>query len=167
MKAIFWFSFVTILYVYLGYPALLAWIRGWRSRQVRKASLEPNVTIVVAAYNERDRIAQKLENCLDLAYPREKLQIVVSLDGPTDGTEFVVWQYAKRGVQMVHSRSHRGKAAALNAGMRHADGDIVVFADSRQSFDRNAVRRLVENFADPDVGAVSGELVLLDGNSGE
>ena len=101
---------------------------------------------------------KKLKNCLSLDYPRRKVQIVVSLDGPTDGSEFLVWKYASKGVEMVHSREHRGKAAALNSAMRRATGEIVIFADVRQSFDRRAIRELVANFADESVGAASGEL---------
>jgi cellulose synthase/poly-beta-1,6-N-acetylglucosamine synthase-like glycosyltransferase len=127
-----------------------------------KGQCEPSVSVVIAAHNERDRIAQKLENCLTLDYPKRKLQIIVSLDGPTDGTEFVVWNYVRRGVEMVHSSTHRGKAAALNAAMRRAKGEIVIFADARQTFDSQAIRHLVANFVDENVGAVSGELLLSD-----
>jgi cellulose synthase/poly-beta-1,6-N-acetylglucosamine synthase-like glycosyltransferase len=102
---------------------------------------------------------------MELDYPRGKLQIVVALDGPTDGTEFVVWRYVGSGVQMVHLKDHTGKPSALNAGMRRATGEIVVFADVRQTFSRDAIRRLVENFADRSVGAVTGQLVLLTNES--
>jgi poly-beta-1,6-N-acetyl-D-glucosamine synthase len=167
MKGVFWVSVSFVLYVYAGYPLLLALVRrrGWKA--VRKSFHEPPVTIVIAAYNEAERIDRKLRNCLELDYPRAKLQIIVSLDGPTDGTEFLVWRYARQGVEMVHSKQHLGKPHALNSGMRRATGEIVVFADARQIFDRQAVRRLVENFADPSVGAVSGELVLVNENRSE
>jgi cellulose synthase/poly-beta-1,6-N-acetylglucosamine synthase-like glycosyltransferase len=141
---------------------VLAIHRRFRARPVKKEYREPQVSIVIAAHNEGARIGKKIENCLELDYPRRKLQIIVSLDGPTDGTEFVVWKYAARGVEMVHSREHCGKAAALNRAMRRANGEIVVFADVRQTFDRSAIRELVANFADHRVGAASGELLLLD-----
>lgn len=167
MKTLFWLSIALVLYVYAGYPLLLALLcRRW-SRPVRKQAIEPAVTIIIAAYNEYERIERKLRNCLDLDYPRPKLQIVVSLDGPTDGTEFVVWKYARHGVEMVHSKQHRGKPGAINDGMRRATGDIVIFADTRQTFQPDAIRRLVENFADPQVGAVSGELMLAAGADAE
>src|SRR5262249_41246903 len=151
-----------VVYVYFGYPALLVLWRKLAARPVRKQYCEPAVSIVIAAYNERDRIEQKLNNCLALDYPKRKLQIIVSLDGPTDGTELTVWKYARRSVELVHSKQHLGKAAALNRAMRRAAGEIVVFADVRQMFDRKAVRELVANFADDTVGAVSGELLLMD-----
>src|SRR6266850_2756172 len=167
METIFWFSFIFIFYVYFGYPAVLAMLRIFAARPVKKAFYEPTVSIVIAAYNERERIGEKLMNCLALDYPRHKLQIIVALDGPTDGTEFVVWKYAAQGIEMSHSTEHLGKASALNRAMRQATGEIVVFADVRQTFDRVAIRELTANFADPQVGAASGELVLMDESRGE
>jgi cellulose synthase/poly-beta-1,6-N-acetylglucosamine synthase-like glycosyltransferase len=162
MRLIFWLSVAIVLYIYAGYPLLLALLRQRGTKRVRKASFEPTVSIIIAAYNEYECIGRKLRNCLDLDYPRSKLQIVVSLDGPTDGTESIVRSYTRHGVEMIHSKRHRGKPTALNLGMRQATGDIVVFADARQTFERGAIRRLTENFADPEVGAVSGELMLID-----
>jgi cellulose synthase/poly-beta-1,6-N-acetylglucosamine synthase-like glycosyltransferase len=167
MELIFWISFVIVFYVYLGYPALLMAWRQLAGRPVKKEYWEPTVSIVIAAHNERQKLETKLKDCLALDYPRRKLQIVVSLDGPTDGSEFVVWKYAAQGVVMVHSAEHLGKAAALNRGLSRSSGEIVVFADARQSFHRRAVRELVANFADNTVGAVSGELLLIDDSKHE
>lgn len=162
MAAVFWLSFLFVFYVYVGYPLLLLIWRRCRARPVKKAPFEPTVSIVIAAHNEREQIEFRLQNCLALDYPKRKLQIIVSLDGPTDGTEFIVWKYAARGVEMVHSKERAGKAVALNRALRRATGEIVVFADARQTFGRNAIRELACNFADESVGAVSGELILLD-----
>ncbi len=162
LTLLFWLSFAAVAYVYIGYPVLLMLSRRLLGRSVRKARIEPTVTILIAAHNERNRIERRLQNCFELDYPRRKLQIIVATDGPTDGTEFVVWKYAARGVELAHSKEHLGKPHALNVGMRRAKGDIVVFADSRQMFERDAIRKLVANFADSSVGAVSGELVLLE-----
>jgi len=162
MEGVFWLSFFIVFYVYLGYPAVLLIWKRVGARPVHKRYWEPTVSIVIAAHNEKERIEKKLRNCLSLRYPKDKLQIIVSLDGPTDGSEFLVWKYAAQGIELVHSRQHTGKAGALNRAMRRATGDIVVFADVRQMFDRNAVRELVANCADQSVGAVSGELLLVD-----
>jgi len=162
MQLVFWASALFIGYVYFGYPAVLLIWKRIAARPVTKRYWEPTVSIVIAAHNEKDRIEKKLKNCLSLDYPKRKLQIIVSLDGSTDGSEFLVWKYAAEGVEMVHSRQHTGKAGALNRAMRRANGEIVVFADVRQAFDRGAVRELVANFADASVGAVSGELLLMD-----
>jgi biofilm PGA synthesis N-glycosyltransferase PgaC len=171
VAVIFWLSLSFVVYVYLGYPAVLAMLRRIKSRPVKKHYWEPQVSIVIAAYNERQTIENKLRNCLALDYPKRKLQIIVSLDGPTDGSEFVVWQYAARGVELVHSKEHYGKASALNRAVRRARGEIIIFADVRQTFAESAIRELVANFADQTVGAVSGELLLMsraeDGTEGE
>jgi len=162
IKTLFWLSFAFVFYVYLGYPAVLLIWRRIAPRPVKKEYWEPTTTLVIAAHNERQTIEAKLRNCLALDYPKRKLQIIVSLDGPTDGSEFVVWKYVSHGVEMVHSREHAGKAAALNRALRRATGDIVVFADVRQTLSPNAIRELTAGFADETVGAVSGELLLMD-----
>jgi cellulose synthase/poly-beta-1,6-N-acetylglucosamine synthase-like glycosyltransferase len=167
MRAAFWFSFAFVFYVYLGYPVVLALWRRIHARPVNKRYCEPTVTIVIAARNEKETIERKLQNCLALDYPRHKLQIIVSLDGPTDGSEFIVWKYAGRGIEMVHSKEHAGKAAALNRALRRATGQIVVFADVRQMFRRNVIHELTKNFGDETVGAVSGELLLMNGDDQE
>jgi cellulose synthase/poly-beta-1,6-N-acetylglucosamine synthase-like glycosyltransferase len=102
---------------------------------------------------------RRLRNLLGLDYPREKVQIIVSLDGSTDGTENVVKRYPA--IQLVHARQ-RGKAAAINTAMAHAKGEVIVFADARQTFDSQTLRELAANFADPRIGAVTGELILAD-----
>jgi len=162
MQVLFWLSFAFVVYVYLGYPSLLLLWRRFGARPVKKKYCEPMVTLVIAAHNERTNIEWKLKNCLSLDYPKRKLQIVVSLDGSTDGSEYVVWKYVSNGVELVYSPNHAGKAVALNRALRRARGEIVVFADVRQTFSSNAIRELVANFADDTVGAVSGELLLMD-----
>src|SRR5215470_3403992 len=114
MRVVFWLSLALVFYVYFGYPALLLLWRRMRARPVKKKYCEPTVTIVIGARNEKETIERKLKNCLELDYPRHKLQVIISLDGPTDGSEFIVWKYVSRGIEMVHSKEHAGKAAALN-----------------------------------------------------
>ena len=161
-EAIFWGSLAGIAYVYVGYPLLLLAWRRWGRRPVLKRHQEPSVSLVIAMRNERTNVQARLQNCLDLDYPRAKLQVIVSLDAPTDGTEVLVRHFADKGVEVVYSPVHRGKAEALNSGVALATGEIVLFTDARQRFEKSAVRELVANFADASVGAVSGELVLLD-----
>jgi poly-beta-1,6-N-acetyl-D-glucosamine synthase len=165
MEILFWLSFLFIGYVYVGYPALLSVVRRVMNRPIHKQYSEPRVSIIIAAYNERERLERKVQNCLSLDYPKDKLQIIVSLDGSTEGSGFLL--SAPGGVTVVRSRSHRGKASALNSAMRHATGEIIVFADVRQTFDPRAVRELAANFADHRVGAVSGELILRDETQAE
>jgi biofilm PGA synthesis N-glycosyltransferase PgaC len=162
VEAIFWTSLSCIAYVYAGYPLLLVVWRKFAQRPVHKRYQEPSVSLVVAMHNERKNARPKIENCFDLDYPANKLQVIVSLDAPTDGTEALVRDYADRGVDVVYSPVRRGKAAALNSGVAMATGEVLLFTDARQQFDKSAVRELVANFADESVGSVSGELFLLD-----
>jgi cellulose synthase/poly-beta-1,6-N-acetylglucosamine synthase-like glycosyltransferase len=161
VEVIFWISLGLISYVYIGYPCLLVLWRMVRQQGIRKSEWEPSVTIIIAAWNERSRLRQKIDNCLQLDYPRDKLQVVVSLDGPTDGSEEIVRGYADAGIEMVHTLRHNGKAAALNAATEVARGDVLVFSDARQALDPSAIRELVSNFSDDSVGVVSGELILV------
>jgi cellulose synthase/poly-beta-1,6-N-acetylglucosamine synthase-like glycosyltransferase len=166
-KAVFWIALACTAYVYVGYPLLLLVWRWWEGRPVRKRYQEPSVSLVIAMHNERNYVQPKMQNCFELDYPPAKLQVIVSLDAPTDGTEALVREYAGMGVDIVGSSVHRGKAETLNSGVAIATGEIVLFADARQKFERRAVRELVANFADASVGAASGELMLLDEHSRE
>lgn len=155
-----------VLYAYCGYPLLLFVWKSLASRPVRKAPaappFEPDVTLILAAFNEKGNIRQKIQNCLSLDYPREKLQIIVALDGPEDGTEVLALTFASQGVQVSYTPRHTGKAAALNSAVARARGSLLVFVDTRQRLDRMVIRELAANFSDPSVGAVSGELILSD-----
>jgi biofilm PGA synthesis N-glycosyltransferase PgaC len=160
MALLFWATVAIIVYVYAGYPVLLrAWSR-LRPRPVRTAAgaHAPGVSIVIAARNEGARLAGRIQNLLDLDYPAGLRQIIVSSDGSTDDT---LEQLARFGAAVdVVSLPAGGKAAALNAAVAQARHDIVVFADARQVFAEDALRHLTAPFADPQVGAVSGELLL-------
>jgi len=157
---LFWTCGLVLAYTYLGYP-LLAWARAaLRSRPPRAGGIEPSVTVLLAAHNEADRIDGRLENLLALDYPRDRLEIVLGSDGSTDSTAEQARAWEPHGVSVVAFESRRGKPAVLNDLVPKARGEIVVLGDARQRFDRDAVRALVAPFADPRVGAVSGELVL-------
>jgi biofilm PGA synthesis N-glycosyltransferase PgaC len=156
----FWGSAVLLAYVYFGYP-LLAVIRARFSRRTRlRAPIEPFVSIVVIAHNEEDRIGARIENLLALDYPSRRREIVIASDGSTDSTVARARLYEQQGVSVRSFAAWRGKSAVLNVVVPGLRGDIVLFADARQRFDPGTLRTLVENFADPAVGAVSGELVL-------
>lgn len=161
-EAIFWLSFAFIGYVYFGYPLLLSALRRLLRRPIQKGDWEPTISMVIAAHNEKDTIAAKIRNCLQLDYPVAKLEMIVSLDGSTDGTDRIARQYENGRIRVFHSPRHRGKAAALNRGAAAARGELIVFADARQHIHRRALRELAANFRDSSVGAVSGEMILVE-----
>lgn len=160
-KLLFWWSLFMITFPYLVYPLLL-WVRcRVRPKTIRKGPIEPFVSLLIVAHNEERWIGRKIENCLELDYPPEKLEIVVVSDGSTDRTDAIIERYRDRGVRYAKPfPQQRGKTACLNAMIPRLRGEIVILADARQRFNREAIRALVENFADPEVGAATGELYL-------
>ncbi len=159
MKLLFWISFALIAYVYLGYAILLALYSRLRRHPIRRQQIMPTVSIVIAARNEATNLPAKLLNLRQLDYPRELLQIIIASDGSTDSTPEILLSYASEIVPVILDQSH-GKANALNQAVRSATGDILFFLDVRQFVESNAISELVACFADPTVGAVSGELLL-------
>jgi len=162
MKALFWSSWVVILFAYAGYPILLYLRAQFWSIPVRRASIFPQVTILLAAYNEERNLPDKLANLAALDYPADLLDVIVVSDGSVDGTNKILdaWDGPSRRSFKLPIR--RGKAAALNVGAAEAKGEIIVFTDARQAIASDALKIIVENFADPCVGCVSGELMLRE-----
>ncbi len=164
-EIIFWGAVAVVLYTYLGYPALV-WTLGYLFPQpVHTAPVTPTITVLIAAYNEEKRVADKIESCLNLAYPPDRLNILLVSDGSTDRTVPIVESYVARypdRVSLIALPTRGGKAHALNVGAAHASGEILLLADVRQRFDRLVARALARNFADAEVGAVSGELLLVE-----
>jgi len=164
MAIVFWVSVGLIAYVYAGYPLLMAaWARLRRSEPLDAPdAYRPGISIVIAARNEGSRLPARIENLLALDYPPSRREIIIVSDGSTDDTLDVLRRYR----HVVHALSvpAGGKATALNIGVARASHEIVVFADARQAFAPDALQALAAPFADPAVGAVSGEL-LLDAES--
>ena len=162
MRLVFWLSAVTIVYVYFGYPVLLAvWARLRPRPPIRTrdaAAPLPSVSIVIAARNEAARLPARIDNILAQAYPADRLQVIVVSDGSTDHTSAVLATFGSA-VETLAVPA-RGKAAALNAGVARATGEFVAFADARQMFAPDAIAELVAPFTDPTVGGVTGELLL-------
>lgn len=161
MKLAFWVSVLLLAWTYAGYPALLfVWAR-FRPREARRGPMMvPAVSVIVVARNEARRIRERLENLLALDYPGDRMEILVASDGSTDGTAERARSREGAGVRICELETPRGKPAALNRLAKEARGEILVFADARQRFETGALRALVAPFADPAVGAVSGELIL-------
>src|ERR1035437_7981361 len=173
MKYIFWIAAALIGYSYLGYPAWL-WLRSrWSPRPVRRGFVEssaaPAVSAVMVVRNEEAVIARKLENLLTLDYPQAKLDVVVVSDGSSDRTPAILADYARDSglrtdartgartrVRAVVKPVSQGKAAGLNDAIQLATGELLLFTDARQQIESGALRLLIENFADPEVGAASG-----------
>ncbi|HWP99051.1 MAG TPA: glycosyltransferase family 2 protein [Vicinamibacterales bacterium] len=161
VEFLFWLSLAVIAYIYAGYP-LLVWLLGrLRRMTVRKTDFEPFVSILIAAHDEEAAIAQTIQNKLDLDYPRDRLEIIVVSDASTDRTDEIARSFAPRGVVVLRQEPRNGKSAALNLAVERARGEILVFADANSVYERQALRHLVANFADPAVGYVTGTLAYV------
>jgi cellulose synthase/poly-beta-1,6-N-acetylglucosamine synthase-like glycosyltransferase len=165
---LFWGGTALIAYTYFGYAGWL-WLRSrWRRKEVQRDSYLPLVSIVMVVHNEERVLRRKLENLLTLDYPDELMQLVVVSDGSTDRTNVILHEHSSSPrVNVVLNQLSRGKASGLNDAFKLAQGDIVVFTDARQEIEPCAPRLLLENFADPRVGCVSGELMLGNPEAGE
>ena len=168
MKWAFWCSVALIAYTYFGYPAWL-WLRSRsRPRPVRLGSFTPAVSVVMVVRDEEQAVGRKLENLLSLDYPADLVQIVAVSDGSSDRTDEILRENARHPrVSVVLKQLGLGKASGLNDALELAHGEIIVFTDARQLLEPDSVRRLMENFADPQVGCVSGELMLGDPERGD
>lgn len=164
MAKLYWLFVAAILYVYAGYPALLAVLARLRPRPKPYQPILPHVTLLIAAYNEETTIAKKLENSLSLDYPVDRLQILVAADGSDDGTPEIVRSFASHGVELSYSPPRRGKMAAINRAMPLAHGEIVVFSDANNLYNADAIRELVAPFSDDSVGAVTGAKSIARGD---
>ncbi len=158
-------SLAILVFIYAGYPLLLALIVRLRGpRAVRTGSHLPSVSLVISAYNEADVIRVKLENTVALDYPRDLLEVVVISDASDDGTDAIAAEYtATHGVIVARQPQRAGKTAGLNRTVPALRGDIVVFSDANAMYKRNALKMLVRNFADPQVGCVTGQAKYVDG----
>lgn len=160
--AIFIFFIGLILYVYVGYPLLILLLAMFRRRKVHSDdAFEPTVSLIVAAYNEEQTIAAKLKNCLELDYPRHKLELIVFSDASTDRTDEIVKGYEKDGIILLSLTERSGKTAGQNLAVTRAQGEIIVFSDANAYWRPDAVRKIVRNFHDPSVGCVCGELIYF------
>ncbi len=159
---LFWASFLLIFYTYIGY-AMLLWFLVWLKKMFFKTKKYqkiaetdlPKVSIVVAAYNEKDFIRQKIENTLALDYPKSKLEYVFVTDGSTDETPEIVAQYSN--IILFHSSERKGKMAAIQRVMPKIKNEIVVFTDANTLLNKNALRNIVRHYQNEKIGAVAGE----------
>lgn len=166
MKWLFWGSALLIVYAYLGYPALLYLRSRWKPLAIRQASALPPISVVMAVHNEAKVLPAKLENLSQLDYPPERVEVIVASDGSSDETNGILraWQGERR--RAIILPANEGKAVALNCAVEAAACEMLVFTDARQLIDRNALRHLVQNFEDPRVACVSGELILSEPGPG-
>lgn len=148
-----------IFYVYIGYPICAFLLSKFYNNKVIIAPFQPEVSVLIAAYNEEACIDETIRNKLLLDYPKNKLEIIVISDESIDGTDEIVHQFAQDGVLLFRQQPRAGKTAALNMAVQHAKGQVLVFSDANSIYAADALQHLVECFADEHVGYVTGKMV--------
>jgi glycosyltransferase involved in cell wall biosynthesis len=146
-----------LIYTLAGYPVLLGAVSLYRNRPHSRAAISPTVSIIIAAHNEAAIISRKILNCLELAYPQDKYEILVASDGSDDGTADIVRSFADRGVKLIEIPERRGKQYAQMQARDASRGEILLFTDAGVEFEPESLQKMVSNFADPLVGCVSSE----------
>ncbi len=162
---LFWLSLVLLIYIYFGYPLFVA-LLATSPRLVKKNPEHlPSVSIMIAAYNEAADIEATILNKLALDYPSDKLEILVVSDESEDGTDAIVERLADNSnysIRLVRQVPRQGKTSGLNMLVPEATGEILAFSDANSHWDTLALRKLTSNFADPEIGYVSGKMVYVN-----
>ncbi len=159
-EILFWCLLFVVFYTYIGYGILLIVLVKIKSlfaneRNAYNRDYEPEITLLIAAYNEKDYVAAKVKNSLELDYPKDKLKLVWITDGSDDGTPDLLAKYTE--VAVFHESARNGKIGAINRAMKFVKTPIVVYSDANTMLGNDAIRRIVYLFSNPEIGCVSGE----------
>lgn len=169
LQIIFWILVFIVVYTYIGYGILLYLIVkirrvfGLGKTKSSDPNYQPDVTLFIAAYNEKDYVGEKMNNSIDLDYPKDKLHIVWVTDGSDDGTPELLSTY--NNATVYHLPERNGKISAMNRGMRFVTTPIVVFSDANTMLGKESIKRIVSLFGSPKVGCVSGEKRIINKHS--
>ena len=161
-KIVLWISLGGLAGIYAGYGIVIVLLNAFKSKTPQLAISEellPEVAILIAAFNEEEIIGTKIENALALNYPAEKLKLYVVSDGSSDNTNQIVSAY--QNVNLLFQQARRGKSAAINRAMPFITQPITIFTDANVMISKDAVRAIVNHYANPKVGGVSGEKVVM------
>jgi len=171
VEIIFWLCVCSIVYNYVGYPILLFFwglalqarsdigflLARNNRRNLKRVGVQPSIAIIISAFNEETVIETRVKNLLEISYPPERVEILIGLDAPTDATADVLSRFQAFRVEVFHFPTRRGKLAVISDLAQRTEAEILIFTDANTMFEPNCVEKLVRHFADPKVGAVSGE----------
>lgn len=167
IKIIFWSSLLVLLYCYFGYGILLwSYLKALSLFSKNKKSLraskdfQPEVTLLVATFNEELIINQKIENTLQIDYPAHKLKIIFVADGSTDNTVNIIRQYPA--IDLYYKPEREGKSAAINRVMPYVSSPFTIFCDANTLLNKDCIKEIVKHYTDPKIGAVAGEKKVVD-----
>ena len=161
MIAAFWICIFIVFYTFFGYGILLyalvklrIMIKGKRAVPDNGGNW-PTMTLMIAAYNEKDFIVSKIKNTLSLNYPADKITYLFVTDGSNDGTPEIIATYPQ--IKLMHKPERNGKIAAMHRAMQTVTTDIAIFTDANTFLNKDALLNICRHYADPSVGTVSGE----------
>ncbi len=170
LQIAYWVLLFLLVHCYVLFPVTLPFVSEIFKRKGSKAEGGeelPKVSILISAYNEEAVIERKIQNLLELDYPKEKLEILIGDDGSADRTAEIVERYKDQGITLVKAPQNAGKAAMLNRLHKHATGDILLFCDANTILFPNVVRKLIDPFKDKKNGCACGHLILTDKSGSE
>lgn len=165
MELIFWLASLLVIYIYIGYPILLKYLPKLPvPANDDTANYQPNITILIPAFNEAKVIEATIRNKLEQAYPAESMQIIVISDESEDGTDDIVKQLSASDarISLIRQTPRQGKTSGLNLAMTQTTGEIIIFSDANSHYHPNAIQELVNCFKNPDVGYVTGKMVYTN-----
>ena len=163
LEGLFWVSVLAVVYAYAIYPVLLLLFRWVRRPVERRMSKElPHVSILIAAFNEEKVIRRRIENCLKLDYPVDRLEVIIASDGSVDQTNEIAREYGHAGIRLHEYPERRGKVNVLNDSAPRAEGEIILFSDANTFFAEDAVKKLVRHFGDERIGCACGRLQFVN-----
>ena len=160
LKLGFWLVLSLIIYTYFIYPLILLTLSKMKSKPKKNKGFLPLVSMVISAHNEESVIDTKIRNCMELDYPKDKLEVMIGSDGSTDKTERIIENYSAQGIRLFKFRRRVGKVNILNNIIPQARGEIIVFSDANTIYSSSAIKELVKHFINPRVGCVCGKLIL-------
>jgi len=155
------FAFL-FLWTWIGYPVFLFFASMlFRKKHLISDSYMPKVTMMIMSYNEAKVIEKKIKNSLELDYPKDKLEIFVVDSASNDGTQDIVKKYSGQ-VKLIEQGERKGKASAINYGMKYASGDVIIITDSNAMMNKEAIKKIARHFSNKSIGGVCGRFEARD-----
>lgn len=167
ISIVFWIGIAIVVYTHVGYGLIIYILNKLIGRNKntdnQADNFYPEITLMVAAYNEERFIESKIINSLSLDYPADKLNLWIVADGSTDKTVEMAQKFPT--VTTFHSQERKGKIHAVNRVMKSVKTPIVIFSDANTVLNKDAIKNIARHFKDEKVGGVAGEKQIVDNKS--
>ncbi|MDP8219075.1 MAG: glycosyltransferase [Candidatus Theseobacter exili] len=158
-------SLIGISSFYIFYPLALWFFGFFKEKPINSGPAQPTVSMIIVTRNSEAIIKEKLDNCLSIDYPRNKLQITFVSDASTDNTNNIISEYQDKGIHHISINEHKGKINALNYSTPQCTGDILVYTDTDALLEPDSIKKMMKYYEDPDIGGICGQAVILKDTS--